>query len=121
MAAQGHKDVLQIHGGDVYVGLPGRLQLDHISPDGHRFVPAHLVGGQNLETAAHLVHHVVPAGDIAELADQLLGVRVLNDTALVQNDDPFKDGGGLLDNMGGDDEGAVCRGEVLQEELVEPL
>ena len=72
MAAQGHEDVLQVHGGDIHVGLPSALQLHHVPPDGHRLVPAHLVGGQHLQPAAHPVHHVVPAGDIAELAYQLL-------------------------------------------------
>lgn len=121
VAAQGHEDVLQVHGSDVHIGLPGRLQLNHVPPDGHRLVPAHLVGGEHLEPVAHLVHHVVPAGDIAELTNELLGVCVFEDAALVQDDDPLKDRGGLLNDMGGDDEGAVGLGEVLQKELVEPL
>ena len=56
----------------------------------HRLVSAHLLGRQHLKAVAHPVHHFLMSGHIAELADKLLRLRVLQDAALIQNDDPLK-------------------------------
>ena len=79
------------------------------------------MGGQHLQPGAYLIYHILMAGDVAELAHQLLGGAVFQDTALIQDDDPLKDGGGLLDDVSGHQEGPSGLGEIVQQKLVKPL
>ena len=60
MAAQGHKHVLKVHGGHIYIGLEGVLELNSAPPDGCGLVPAHLMGGQHLQPGAYLIYHIRP-------------------------------------------------------------
>lgn len=121
MAAQSHKHILQVHGGNIHIELLRLGQLGRAAPHAAALVAAGLPGGEHLQALAGPVHLLLVAGDVAELIDQLVGLGVFDDLPLVQDDDPLKDRGGLLDDVGGDNKGAVCLGVVLQEELVEPL
>lgn len=71
--------------------------------------------------APGLVHHVFPAGDIAELLHQFLCGAVFQDAPLVQDDDLLKDGGGLLYDVSRDQEGPPRLDKVLQQQLIEAL
>ena len=112
VAAQSHKNILQVHGGNIYVSLEGLLEFDSVSPDGNSLVPAHLVGGEHLQPLANGIHHILPAGDIAELVDEFVCGGVFQNPSLIQDNDVLEDRGRLLDNVGGDEEGAACLGKA---------
>ena len=90
MSAQGHKHVLKVHGGHIHIGLPDLTELGVAPPDGSGLVPPHLLDGEDLQAGTGLVHHVFPAGDIAELLHQFLCGAVFQDAPLVQDDDLLK-------------------------------
>ena len=77
-----------------------------------------MVAGKSRGGAVHLVGK---AGDVPRPIHQLLGVLLEEDLAAVEDDDLLHHVGGLLYNVGGEDEGAPRLGVLLEQKLVKLL
>ena len=121
MAAQGYKDPLQIHGRDVHIGRLRGPQGLPAAAHRRRLVPAQRLGGEDLQPPADPVHLILPAGDQVKLGHQFIHRALLDDLPPVQKEHVLKDGGRLLNDMGGEKEGSPRLSKVLQQQLVKAL
>ena len=106
LSAQGGEHLLKCQRRRVQAGGVQGGQLLRRAPDGVQPAPSDVLGGENRQLPTGGFHLVRGTGDSTELLQQRICGAVLQDAALVQDQDLLEEGGGLADDVGGQDEGA---------------